>query len=353
VRIHLDLSVPAAGAPVRDARDAARDDALPAAGTEPTAIREIARETSRVHEVAPGSYLIAFVAGCAALLAGHLAGAGLTAEQRIGIIFAAVFAWLLAFGVVGSGARRLRRRRAAAAAAGEAWRLERDWPDDGIGDAVAARGWRLLGIVACIALVLAPFHMLVPLVHGESGVWVLYLVLALFDLAAVVMTAAALRTLGRCLRYGKTRVRLGELPALTGRDMIVTFEAARALRGRSDLRADLLCIREEMNARAGGESASRVHAVLYEEARRFTTDSSGWAKLAFRVPPDAPGTSLLRESYVYWELVVTTTSPDDDYEGVFLLPVYRRSPGAHDSMGCALPEPTPYPRVEIAPVTGR
>lgn len=287
------------------------------------ALREVARERARIQSLPPAVFFLGMLLPLAAVPIFRLAWTSQPPERTIGFLFAVLFVATGAL-LVGSAARSwLARTRLHATPAAEAWRFDREWGQRDIDDGVAAGAARMLAAIAGTALFLTPFHLLAPVVRGESAAWVLFLVLGIFDLALIVALGSALRRLGRRIGYGRCVVRLASTPACTGDELVLDFSASHALQARADLRAELLCIREGPRPGPRSDDAPpRVFGVLFESAQMFTTDTNGRARLRFAVPADAPPTSFTRPPHIYWELVVSTTSRDDDYEGIFLLPVY-------------------------------
>lgn len=238
----------------------------------------------------------------------------------------------LVFGLVGAtvvlaglrGWLRQRRRDALFARyPDEPWRGDHDWDERVARD----RGSNLLGRFAAAAFVtlfLSIFNYLAFFTR-EVPFPVIGIV-AVFDLILVFVWGLAFYTLGRRLKYGRTRVRLSTFPFLVGHPLRVTVELPPALRDFPALRATLRLAEQrwETHRTSNGTSSQRVTYERWAEERVIPAEELGReVGLEFLIPPGAPATDLgSATAQRYWELQLDAETPGIDYHGLFLLPVY-------------------------------
>lgn len=224
------------------------------------------------------------------------------------------------------------RARARDARGKQPWRYDHRWNMRGSDD---GSGWRLanqLKAVGIAGFFLLPFHILVYNDrHGDGGFFP-WVILGLFDVILLIALCHAVYLLMRVFLFGRPRLIFQRFPYFTGEAMPVTFSGGRRLADHKELKAELHCIKEYYEWTGTGEdsSARHVNESVYRDSLRFSTDRSGMAELRFLLPRDSVSTDLIGDpnanpprSPHYWELVVTSEQPGIDYEGIFLLPVYR------------------------------
>ena len=153
----------------------------------------------------------------------------------------------------------------------------------------------------------------------------LYGVLGIFDLITLALLLHGLRLVARRLRYGRTRVRLNTFPFYVGNTFDLAYEGGAALADLQGLSATLRCVEEQIETwgHGKGRTTRSVCYQVYGDERTFDTDPHGRAALSFGLPADLPGNRLLETPPTYWELEVRAARPGVDYDGVFLMPVYR------------------------------
>lgn len=151
----------------------------------------------------------------------------------------------------------------------------------------------------------------------------LVLVVGAFDLAFVLLLGFLVYRFLQRWHFGRARFYFEEGPPYyLGGELVGTFEGhpklAHATRAEALLRAV-----EEYLIRSADGTSSQVMRALYEDRAPLTIDAGGMAHVRFPLPADGPETCLSDIPTRYWELVVRAEFPGPDYEGVFLVPVYR------------------------------
>ncbi len=220
---------------------------------------------------------------------------------------------------------RLRRLRDQASEESP-WLYDYPWDRQAASDGGFKPFFKMFSAISGMTAFLVPIQLLMLRHIGEvqgGPIVFLYLIFGLFDLGMLIGFGSAVYLFLRAMKFGTNRVVFHSFPLQPGQDIAVAF-AARRLRNQA-LRAELQCIREYYESSGAGDSRTQslVFELLYSQAGEFRTDSSGIAKLAFRLPPEAPSTDLAGSPPCYWELVITATVPGIDYKGIFLMPVYR------------------------------
>ncbi len=227
------------------------------------------------------------------------------------------------------------RARAREAGGQQPWRYDHRWnihgTDDGSGGSLVRDAMAVGGII----FFLLPFHVLVY--NDPPGDWgfILYgVVLGLFDLIVFISLSYVVYKLLRLLIFGRPRMIFQQFPYFTGQTMNLIFSGGKRLKKCKDLSAELHCIKEYYEWKDSGEdtSARHVNESIYRDSLYFSTDAAGMAQLSFLLPHNAVSTDLIGDpnssppkSPHYWELVITMKRAGIDYEGIFLLPVYRSS----------------------------
>ena len=186
--------------------------------------------------------------------------------------------------------------------------------------------------VGGIGLFLVPFHLIIFDEPPGNYNFVLYGIFGLIDLAVLIAFCHVVYMLVRTLIFGQPRIIFQQFPYFTGQIMNLVFSGGRRLANCKDLIAELHCIKEyyEWKDSGGDSSAIHVNESIYKDLLHFSTDAAGMAELKFHLPDDAISTDLISDPNTspprpphYWELVITSARPGIDYEGIFLLPVYR------------------------------
>ena len=124
--------------------------------------------------------------------------------------------------------------------------------------------------------------------------------------------------------FANLRVRWPEFPARTGGPVRLHFSIRKRRAELERLTLTLRCVVE--TPRGGGMLRPDVRCVFSRSVERGDRigHDGGAVEVEFDVPADAPGADPNGTPGVYWELAVLCESHRYRYDGVFLVPVYRR-----------------------------
>jgi len=211
----------------------------------------------------------------------------------------------------------------------EPWRRDYPWPLEFVrDDSTRSLRQQVTGLMLLL-LFMVPFNY-----FGFAGVrslrdlqedqrWIPALVAGLFDLAFVILAIFLVYSLVRWWRFGRARFVFEEGPPFyLGGKLRGTFEGNPVLSAASKAEAILRGVEEYMVG--SGDDTHHVMRALYEDRKPLRINSMGMAHIEFDLPADGPETCLSDVPTRYWELVVRAQMPGVDYEGVFLVPVYRQ-----------------------------
>lgn len=228
--------------------------------------------------------------------------------------------------VAGSGLRGLldaaRRRRRAAEEPDAPWR-HHPW-DEHVARDCSPGPLGVFGLAAGLTLLFSVFNYF-AFSQEDVPLPALGIVL-LFDGLTCVVWGYGLYLLGRRLKYGRPRLRLGSFPFLAGQPLRVTLELPPALKDYPELRATLRCAQQEWEVDRASTKNTRSLATheLWSEERRVPPGSvERELTLAFDLPADAPPCELgPLATTTFWELEVDAETPGIDFHALFQLPVY-------------------------------
>lgn len=224
------------------------------------------------------------------------------------------------------------RARSREARGREPWRYDHNWNIHGTDDRSVKGLAKDAMAVGGIVFFLLPFHILAyndP--PGDLG-FVLYGALGIFDLIVLISLCYIVYKLLRMLIFGRPRMIFQQFPYVAGQTLNLVFSGGKRLANCKNLSADLHCIKEyyEWIGSNDDKSAKHVNESIYRDSLNFSTDAAGMAQLSFLLPHDAVSTDLIGDPNTcppkvphYWELVITFKRPGIDYEGIFLIPIYR------------------------------
>lgn len=224
------------------------------------------------------------------------------------------------------------RARARDARGQQPWRYDHNWNIRGTDDGGGRRVARGAAAVGGIGFFLVPFHLLIFDEPPGNSKFLLYGIFGLFDLAVFIAFCHVVYMLARTLIFGQPRMIYQQFPYFTGQIMNLAFSGGKRLANCKGLIAELHCIKEYYKwiDSGGDSSAIHVNESIYRDRLHFSTDAAGMAELKFHLPEDAVSTDLISDPNTspprpphYWELVITHTRPGIDYEGIFLIPIYR------------------------------
>lgn len=213
----------------------------------------------------------------------------------------------------------------------EAWQRDYPWPEHAVlDDSNRALVYQIAGlsIFGMLLLVLHALYLSRP-IHWkeflEDGRWVPAVVLGLFDLVFILGLGHLLYRLAQRLRFGRLRLVFEQgLPFFLGGKLRGRLEGHPKLARATRAEAVLRCVDEFYVNDGSSRSKQHVMQAVYEEPQPLSFDLAGTADIRFDLPADGLETCLAGlPATRYWELVVRVAFPGVDYEGVFLVPVYR------------------------------
>lgn len=231
--------------------------------------------------------------------------------------------------LTGYAVRGLQQRRRFRNAGGHApWRFDYRWDPRGSDDDGSRSVLRNAVAVLGISFFLVPFHLILRETPPEARSF-FFLVLGIFDLVIFLALCRTVYLLLRRMLFGRTRVLFRQFPYYTGQKIELEFIGGPRLSSRKGLKAVLHCIKEyyEWSGSGSNRTSTPVMESVWRSECPFDTDGSGRGELGFAAPDDVPGTDLIGDAKTrppyYWELEVHSDRPGIDYEGIFLIPVYR------------------------------
>ena len=214
------------------------------------------------------------------------------------------------------------------------WLADWEWDPDAAHDENVRSMTTVCATAAFLAVFLTPFNVLVfsgELDAGETlGAGLLLLV---FDAIAAFALYAAVVTVWRNVKFGRSRLELGECPFRLGQRLAARFVTTRPI-GAAELRCTLRCVEEHWTETV--DSRGRRHPKqesyqIYEDSTTMLLAGGREAAIAFDLPDAAHyATALSATPPRYWELEVTAETPGLDFHAMFLVPVYGREMPAAD-----------------------
>lgn len=163
-------------------------------------------------------------------------------------------------------------------------------------------------------------------VKKDISAWVVFsIVLGVFDLIGLLVIGSILVALFQRIRAGAPRLSWKRFPFLTGERFEASFTSGRRLRVTGPVRAILRCVEQANEKDAQGRPELHPYAIYARsqsieppEGRLVSFD------VAFDVPPNVPGTDLLKPESTYWLLEIRAPLTGPDFSTQFLLPIYAR-----------------------------
>jgi hypothetical protein len=292
----------------------------------------------RLRESGGGAFLLVFIAAGGAIFLFGLAGTvgpykeGLRANgdprfflaaMAFGTVFVLMAARMLQVAL--TGAEQESRRKGLKGDKSAPWTWDYPWKPRGMPpDYTSATGGSILGRIAFFA-----FLGLLNVALAAPS-WLMRGIVLLIDLFGLVILLDSLRALVQWLRFRQPVVAWKTFPAFLGERLEATVRFPRALHVNGPARATLRCVQDEWTARpaAEGESPQRQlepYAIHTEEHEvPVPAGRLDRLDLVLDVPNGFPGTNLMKEEAVYWQLLLQVPTPGPDFEAVFLVPVYRK-----------------------------
>jgi hypothetical protein len=203
------------------------------------------------------------------------------------------------------------------------WTWDHPWSQDWMQPDYGAHvGDTLLGRVVFFAMV-ALFN--AAWLTGEGFV---YFLLVVIDLFALLVLYDTLRKGFLSVRFRTPVVIWEKIPVFPGNPLEGRIAFPRDMRATGPARLSLRCVRDQQIS-AGGP-ANQQPVAVYRETREIPLPGEPGEPLdvlsfSFKVPGDMPGTNLVRNAPVYWQVVVSVPVAGPDLEVAFLAPIYQKN----------------------------
>lgn len=245
------------------------------------------------------------------------------AAMGMGTIFTLVALRMLQ--VAAAGSRHEDRRKKARVDPRQPWLADYPWQPQGMApDGSTGIGGMVLGRVAFLSFI-GFFNIALA-----SGSWIFIIVIVILDLFGLLILYDSIQKVWQGLRFGRPRIAWQTFPAFTGSRLEAVLRPSRRLPATGPVRATLRCMKDEWSERSSG-SSGQVQTVLepfihYEQELEIPIPPGPLdeVRIEIEIPGDQPGTDLLQEEAVYWQLLVQVPVIGPDFETVFLAPVYRK-----------------------------
>ena len=161
-----------------------------------------------------------------------------------------------------------------------------------------------------------------------TGETFFYIFLTLLDLLALYVLYRLLRKGVQSVRFRTPVVIWEEIPVYPGSPLQGRVAFPRDVRAMGPTRLTLRCVRENQRPESEASPYPEVNAV-YRETYEVPLPGEPGEPLdilsfSFKVPRDQPGTALLNNEPVYWQLVVAVPVAGPDLEVAFLAPIYQK-----------------------------
>ena len=161
-----------------------------------------------------------------------------------------------------------------------------------------------------------------------TGETFFYIFLTLLDLLALYVLYRLLRKGVQSVRFRTPVVIWEEIPVFSGNSLQGRVAFPRDVRAMGPTRLTLRCVRENRRPEPEASPYPEVNAV-YRETYEVPLPGEPGEPLdvlsfSFKVPKDQPGTALLNNEPVYWQLVVNVPVAGPDLEAAFLAPIYQK-----------------------------
>jgi hypothetical protein len=220
----------------------------------------------------------------------------------------------------------------------EPWRWDHPWRREIVDEQGAALG-NLLGGLIVIAPFLAGFNAmaLLALING-APLFAVFIAGAMALFVDVMLFQNVIRPRGAAVlslwRYGRTRLRLPEIPLVPGTETPVELIVPRGLDHLRGMRAVVRQVREE-EVRTGGDESVQTETVRrlahVQPQRVEAQEGRQGNRVAFtlKLPPASPrdSTVLSSDPRCLWELHITAQVEGPDLDITFVLPVYVKTEG--------------------------
>ena len=166
----------------------------------------------------------------------------------------------------------------------------------------------------------------------QRGAWPFLLAVGIFGLLGLIFWVRWAQMLFDFLRYGNSYLTYEQFPYALGGTLSARLRIPHHVSDIDDLTLTLRCVEEKYVTTGTGQNRTSnvVCYELYGESVTLDRDRLnglvvGEIPISFKIPADQPQTTLIATPPVYWEIEAKGKARGDDYESVFLVPVYKTS----------------------------
>ncbi|HVG09565.1 MAG TPA: hypothetical protein VNM67_17825 [Thermoanaerobaculia bacterium] len=161
-----------------------------------------------------------------------------------------------------------------------------------------------------------------------TGEGCIHAILVVLDLVALLVLYNTLHRAFQSVRFRTPVVIWEEIPVFPGNLLQGRIAFPRDLRAMGPTRLSLRCVRDEKVSEGG--PANHQPCAIYQEIRKIPLPGEPGEPLdvlsfSFKVPGDMPGTNLVKNEPVYWQVVLSVPVSGPDLEAAFLAPIYQRN----------------------------
>jgi len=249
-------------------------------------------------------------------------------ERHATYLFASLWMWFgcvfARVGIAGWWSDRRSRARLEDQRVTEPWLRDRAWRRDGAGPIEEERVLPNIVPLLLWTAYLVPFH---TVWRVSSAWWGLWIVIAVFDLIALVLLYFTLLRVWRALRAGRRFLRWQGVPVRPGGTFAARFESSRNLGAGVQAEVTLRCLRDCADNRRIGDEPAADAEEIWAEAKSVPIharpEGGSWAQLSFAVPVRARGTDSYAARPIRWVVRVRVPTAGPDFETSFPAPIYR------------------------------
>lgn len=200
------------------------------------------------------------------------------------------------------------------------------WHPEGGNKSPWPKIWKSVGGSLFLLVFLGPFNWWAWM--SNDGSIFIQLIVSLFDLLLLVSFGDIVWRIAVANKYGKSGLRYLRFPYYTGHDVELKWLPPRIFRTATKLTGILRCVEEWTEVHGHGKNRSKevIHEQVWAATRvldNFCLSSAEkFCTFLFAVPAEAPGTHLVDEPLIFWELEVRADVPGLDFKERYLVPVY-------------------------------
>jgi hypothetical protein len=246
------------------------------------------------------------------------------AAMAMGTVFFLVALRMLQLVLTGAQHESRSRRKADAK---QPWIWDHPWSTQWMKPDYSGSGsGTVLGRVAFLAM-LGIFN-----VAWGSDSLLFKVIVSIFDLFGLLILYDSFQKLLQWIRVRHPVVIWPRVPAFLGERLEGRIAFARPLAAQGPAKVTLRCVEDDWVEHQGKSDSGASYtqrelqpfAIYQEEQEVALSGDSDVVDFAFDLPRDRPGTDLVKQEAVYWQVLVNVPVLGPNVEAVFLAPVYRK-----------------------------